>query len=310
MKTIAASFPQEEVSLYHCASDPQSLDAVVLEERGIYLADATAPHEQSVTLPYVTGETIDLARLLDGEPLQAHRAEIAAVHHANQTAHARAKNGMAGIAAMQDSVCAIGAEALLREKLLSYAKRLVKRILPASKSEFGKGTVVNRQCAALTPQGWQTLLPDGFDVITLEDSYGCAASLLLEAVTQLAVEAGWRCEVTRSLFQTHRPMLHLMLPEAHLLLLTVSPFAPCEVIPAMQLRMQRFYDVSKLRSQRTLARFCVKTAQSMMEQSTALLQEALRLHDDLEHYYIASQNREALSTQAQQLIAAIRARTE
>ena len=44
MKRVAAAFDGEPISLYHCSSDESSLDAVVLEDRGVVIVDGTAPH--------------------------------------------------------------------------------------------------------------------------------------------------------------------------------------------------------------------------------------------------------------------------
>ena len=46
MKSVGKKFEQKGFSInyYHCSSDPDSLDAVLIKEKGILFVDGTAPH--------------------------------------------------------------------------------------------------------------------------------------------------------------------------------------------------------------------------------------------------------------------------
>lgn len=47
LKKIVAAGEQRgfDVEVYHCGFDPNSLDMVILREKGIAIFDSTAPHE-------------------------------------------------------------------------------------------------------------------------------------------------------------------------------------------------------------------------------------------------------------------------
>lgn len=306
LKTIAAEFREESVSIYHCSSDPSSLDAVVLEERGVFIVDATAPHEQNIALPYITGEHIDLAACLNSKLLQANYESVLGLHTENLAAHQRARRGLVGISAMQDTVWDIGKKALLSEKLMAYARRLAKRVLATVKTNPSEGRIMERQTAALTPDGWLTFVPEGYDTIVLEDSLGCAASVLLALFSEVSAAQGICCEVTRATAQTDAPILHLVIPDLKVMLLTVTPFAPCNLTPTNLIRIQRFYDAEQLKSKRNLIKFCVKNAESIRAYTQSQLKEALSLHDALEEYYISAQNRKKLNARSNALIAELR----
>ena len=186
MKRIAAAFPDEPVSVYHCASDPHSLDAVVLEARGVYLADATAPHEAGTPLPAVTGELTDLAAGLDPEAIRPHADAVRTLYAANQAAHLQARKGFAGIAALEEQITLTGERALLRDKLNRYASRLAGRLLPKKGAPGGK--LLHRQRIAVTPIGRTTFLPEPCDLILLDDPARTAAGLLLHAIAETAAE--------------------------------------------------------------------------------------------------------------------------
>ncbi|MBQ8922140.1 MAG: hypothetical protein IJ060_08280 [Oscillospiraceae bacterium] len=301
MKKIAAAFGEESVSVYHCASDPHSLDAVVLEERGIFIADATAPHESSTPLPFVSGETVDLAEGLHADKLRQSAGEISALYRDNQAAHAQAKKGYGGITAMQDTVAGIGKNALIVEKLTGYAGRLAKRLLPHKSGTERRPT--ERQCCAVTPQGRLTLLPEEFDLILLRDDALAASQMLLTLLGGHAMRCGEPCEITRSLTQTARPVTHLLLPAQRIAVVSEPAIAPGSTKkPVTTINMQRFYRPELLRQQRELLRFCTKTAVSVEARTVEILADALRIHDELETYYIRALSRPFLDKKAAETV--------
>ena len=305
MKKIAAAFPEEPVSLYHCASDPHSLDAVVLEHRGVFVADATAPHEAGTPLPLVTGELLDLGALLDRGAVAAHSEHARKLHAQNQAAHAQARRGLTGLGAMEDTAAAAGCSALLCEKLTGYAARLAKRLF--GRQSGSTGTVLHRQCSALTPQGRLTYLPEGCDVLLLADPYRAASQTLLTLLADHAARLGFCAEITRSSSQSGRPVTHLILPALQLALIASADGKEPETEGHITvIRMQRFYDAQKLREQRSLVRFCNQTAALLENKPAGILAEALALHDALEQCYIAALDRPALNSTAAQLCARLR----
>ena len=308
LKKLAAAFSAESVSVYHCASDPHSLDAVVLEDRGIFAADATAPHEASTPLPGITGCMTDLAEGLHADLLLPHKQEIFSLYQENQAAHACAKKGFAGIGAMEDAAAEIGLSALDHPKLLHFARRFAKRLLPAD--ACAPAVMHDRQAAAITPLGRCMLIPDGFDRILLQDPAFAASEHLLQTLADAAANAGVPCEITRSQTRTNRPPVLLLLPSLHLAVITDAaddsgcgnpePQKPVSVI-----RMQRFYDPAILRDHRNLLRFCRKTAGTITAQTVKLLMQALRIHDALESYYIRAIDHAFLDAKADAIISAV-----
>lgn len=304
MKKIAAAFDGERVSVYHCASDPRSLDAVVLEDRGVFVADATAPHEASTPLPFVTGELVDLGAGLAADRLRTDGDAVRGLYAQNQRAHAQARRGLTGIGAMEDAAAAAGAAALQHEKLAGYAQRLAKRLFGTKTGD--KGLLLYRQCSALTPQGKITFVPEGFDRILLVDPYHAAAQTLLQMLTEEAVRLGKCCEVTRSQTQTGRPVTHLILPEQRAMVAIAAD--PAEGDAGAVIRMQRFYDTSVLRQQRSRARFCSRMAAALETETAAILADALRVHDELERYFIGALDTAFLDGVTERLIGEIKER--
>lgn len=57
MKKIYKEFLHRgyDIDLYHCPSDPSSLDGLVIKKLGVVLMDATAPHTMDPKLPGALG---------------------------------------------------------------------------------------------------------------------------------------------------------------------------------------------------------------------------------------------------------------
>ena len=304
MKKTAAAFAGEHVSCWHCASDPHSLDAVVLEDRGIFLADATAPHEASTPLPFVTGETVDLAAGLSPAPLRTHAPEILRLYRENQAAHQQARKGIAGIAEFEAIIAEIGSRALDTQKLRGFAARLGRRLIP--KNAGARGEIRRRQSMALTPAGRVRYLPEDFDLILVHDPMRVGSAMLLQSLAEYAADCGAVCEVTQELTRPDFPPVTVILPQQHLTVAAVTGSAPPDLpSPVSCIRMQRFYDADILRKHRSLIRFCSKTAAHTEQTVIALLADALRIHDELETYYISALDPAFLDQTAARIIAEI-----
>lgn len=284
MKKIAAAFPDEPVSVYHCASDPHSLDAVVLEQRGVYIADATAPHTADTPLPYITGEVVNLAEGLDAAALHSAADEIRVHYAENQALHAAARQSLSALAAIQTMRTQSAARALDGKKLAAYAVRLCKRLIP--KQREANGLVLRRQASALTPQGRLTYLPAHSTRLWLLDPYMQAAQTLLAVLTENAAAAGLCVEITADLTQNGAPITCVYLPALRLFLAAVTRLPDGVGEDASVIGMRRFYDTEALRKQRTLMKFCKETADAAEAETAALLHDALTVHDALEAAYI------------------------
>ncbi len=65
-----------DIDLYHCPSDPSSLDGLVIKKLGVVLMDATAPHTMDPKLPGALDEIINLGDYWNTEELEKNKQEI------------------------------------------------------------------------------------------------------------------------------------------------------------------------------------------------------------------------------------------
>ena len=78
MKKIYKEFLHRgyDIDLYHCPSDPSSLDGLVIKKLGVVLMDATAPHTMDPKLPGALDEIINLGDYWNTEELEKNKQEI------------------------------------------------------------------------------------------------------------------------------------------------------------------------------------------------------------------------------------------
>ena len=79
MKKISAAFSDEPQEIYHCSSDPDSLDAVYLKNRKAIIMDGTAPHCFDPVYPKAVESIIDLGAYLDTAKLRQNKKDIITV---------------------------------------------------------------------------------------------------------------------------------------------------------------------------------------------------------------------------------------
>lgn len=65
-----------EVEYFHCSSDPDSLDAVCLPQKGAALMDGTAPHVYDPVAPGARDTLVSLGDFLDEAALRSHIEDI------------------------------------------------------------------------------------------------------------------------------------------------------------------------------------------------------------------------------------------
>ena len=129
MKRAAAIAAERGVPtyVYHCSSDPSSLDAVFLPSKGIGILDATAPHALEPRIPGCLDETVDLGQAWNVEKLRERADDIRKVFDAKKRAYASAYRCLAAAGRLREEASDRLSECIDREKLTAAAARLADK---------------------------------------------------------------------------------------------------------------------------------------------------------------------------------------
>jgi hypothetical protein len=122
----AAKNAGREVDIYHCSSDPDSLDGIVIDKKTA-LIDGTAPHSVDTELAGARDEIVDLGAFWDSSILRKKREQIEALSAKKREAYRKAYRFLSAC----DDIFSIGRSLVLpavkQEKLEGAVRRMLDR---------------------------------------------------------------------------------------------------------------------------------------------------------------------------------------
>lgn len=282
----AACARGERVELVHCASDPRSLDAVILPDSRKCMADGTAPHVLEPVVPGACETLFNPGECWNNQALFAHRAEIRRLNAKIATCHRRAMQLKALACNLLDEARTLSAEALQRDRFERYLTRLCARLFRGLPRQ--KGREIKRFLAAVTPNGYvlqeHTLSLSADRIALIDDDTNVCAPFILQAIRAAALTHG--CTVI-SCFDPLWPteLNAVILPEQSQAFATANALHRFALIPERTIHVRRFMLPTVLAARRGIIRFHRKTALALLTDVYAQLRTALELHDELEEYY-------------------------
>lgn len=281
----AAEAAGERVEAIRCSGDPDSLDALLLPDRGAALVDGTAPHVVEPVLPGAVDHYVDLGACYDAAALADLREELSAAMSGYRDCYDRAYRCLAAAEEIRVNCRSRLSSAWPAEKWEKRLRGILDRELRGH--DGGEGRVTRRFLSAVTCQGrlclWETVTQQCGKIYVLEDSYGFAHRLLLPVVTAAAA-AGQDVVVCLSPLDPER-VEHVLLPGLSLAFVTASPALPFPGKACRRLRLDSLPDRELLRQLRPGLRFAQKVSDALIREAVGSLAEAKAMHDALEGLY-------------------------
>ena len=187
----------------------------------------------------------------------------------------------------------------LLEKVRRYVKRLAARLLPR---KGGAGSEQIRLLSAVTPQGpvfySQTIRALADRSIVFRDEYGAASRFLLEQIRAEALARGYEIITCPCALHPEDKIDHILIPSLRLAFVTDNGWHSAPLPGQQAVRCSRFWDKSNLSSFRARLRFNARAAQELVQQAVDLMASAKACHDELESYYRAAVDFEAVEQAA------------
>lgn len=269
-----------------CSGDPDSLDAVLLPELGVALADATAPHVMEPKFPGVVERYVNLGDCYDYTALQQVREEIISCMTGYPACYERAYRCLEAAGKLREDVRASLLTAQVSQRMSRRARGILRRELKHKKGG-GKGRVKQRFLNAMTCKGpmclFETVRGQCERVCVLQDSYALGHDMLMELLAG-AVESGWDVVACPDPMAPER-LQHLLVPERGLAFVTATPALPWTGECIRRIRLDNIADGALVRGSRPRLRFALKMAAALQEEAVSSLAQAKEMHDDLERLY-------------------------
>lgn len=296
MKAAALHFMSlgEEVELYPCSSDPDSLDGIKIVDRKTVILDGTAPHTIDPKYPGVDGEILNIGALLNCERISNEKEKLLPLFNKNSEFHKEASKYIMAVGELADENLRISEEAANSEKIRKLADRYFKKYFP-EKTGMGRENI--RFLSGVTPKGY-VFFKNSIDcycdtVIGIKDGYGAFANEFLNNLRRNALSSGYEIITVKNSILPYKKTDAVIVPELSLAFCTENEFSSLPYT-TKTIQASRYYDKKELKSKKQRTDFNNQMIRELLSSAISELSRAKSVHDEIEKVYLSSMDFKAL----------------
>ena len=191
-----------DLEYHHCASDPSSIDVVVVPELKVAILDGTAPHAIDPKVPGAIGEIINLGQFWDEEEITKNRDEIRDLLETNSKYYIRTYKYLKAARCIYEDIVWKNKESLDVGKKNIAVDLFLKEIFKDTTYSENPGYSRHLFGSMYTPDGWveytHTLLEGLERVYSIRGNIGTGKSEVLEEIVNEMLKSGFDVEVFHS----------------------------------------------------------------------------------------------------------------
>lgn len=306
MKKVAETFSDtDDIDLYYCSSDEKSLDAVVLNKKGIIVVDGTSPHTFDPIYPGIKQTIIHLGDFWNTETLKKNEENIILTTKENSEWHKRCRRYITALSSINSDIYSIGLSALDKNKLSGFIERFVKKNIPDKKSTAGK--VSFRKSSVMTQNGYISQEIPYKNKFFLCDGLFAGSDFMLRKLEKCIIGRGYdiiisKCELCNNVLYEH-----IAIPELDMALISSTPLNKTEP-NATKINFSRFYFNNKVSEKKERLNFSKKALSNMSDEAAECIKKAKGIHDELEKFYVSAIDFEKINKLTDKLIKEIKKR--
>lgn len=294
------------VERIHCSSDPDSLDAVIVEEKGFAILDGTPPHPMEPKYPGAVETLVNLYPSWDEEKLEKNVDRIKRYVKEYTDCHRKACVYLSVVSSLLKENRRVAESCVDYKKIDRYLDNLIRREFAKPSEEIGKETV--RFFSAVTPKGvkvYESTIEALCDrVYLIEDDIGAASQYLLKGIRKRILDKKIDIICGYCVTSPYEKLEHIIVPQLKIGFLTSNKFHRMNVnIAKKRVKVSRFTDLNKLNERKQYIAFNKKAATSILNEAIKAMQNAKKHHDLLEECYIPCVNFEKVDNIRKELVA-------
>lgn len=300
MKDIGKYFNDkgEDVDYFHCSSDPQSLDGVLLRKRKIAIVDGTSPHIVDPVNPGAVDVIINLGDFWEGDVIRKYKSHIMQSNRKIKTCFSSAYNNLRAASQLMDTLENLYMESMLPGEMYMDSARLINRELSKYPVTLAEGRVRKYFASAITPEGTVnhvSSLIDGYGkVYCFNAPVGLRASAVLKIISDHAAHRGFAVEEYYCPMKPDNAIEHLLIPEADLAFITMNQYHDTGLCgfdgEVINLDMREYVDWNKIETYEEIFRWCESEIGELIGKAVEFIRMAKAEHDRLEAYYVPNMN--------------------
>ncbi|WP_164997130.1 PRK06851 family protein [Clostridium minihomine] len=283
-----------QLEYLHCASDPDSLDGLVIPALGVSLVDGTAPHVTDPVYPAAVDEIIHLGEYWDAEAIRRNRDEIVRINAKNKRQYKRAYQYLSAAKCLMDDILETVSSATDKAGALLQAQRVIDEELTWISGNGKLGRTRRLFASAITPSGivhhLESLADSAEKVYYIKNLWGVGVHEMLKKVADEALFRGLDVELYYCPLAPETRIEQLLIPELKLALISEQESFELKGHNPILLDLTQYTDLSQTESQKDATAFDVSTYHTLLKEAVNALSRTKKLHDDLEGYYIPHMN--------------------
>ena len=288
MKRVAKNFLEKGylVEFHHCSSDNNSLDGVVVPDLKIALLDGTAPHMVDPIYPGTVDEILNLGIALDNDSLALSKKELINIYKEISDNFKKAYRFLASAKPIHEDWALCNFKALNYSKVITITESLKEEVFSKQKSGFG--TERHLFGTAFTPNGiisFNEDLSSSFkNKFILNGGPGFSKTVILNELGRIAQRKGYFVEYIHDPFNPER-LENIFIPEISTAILTENEISNNKFNGKFY-NIENFCDTSILNKYKKDVEYDKNLFYELINKALFYIENAHKIHDDLESYYI------------------------
>ena len=286
MMRIADEISDPHTEYIYCSSDVKSIDAIIMHDKKVSVADGTAPHSLEPKYPGVEEHIVPLGSCWDVDMLKQHTSFIKSSGTKKSERHNLSCKFLEAASSFLYDNMRIASNNTDFKKISNYASRFAIKYLRTI--SHNKGIESSRFLSAFTSEGStffsQTPLAYCDNIIVLNDIYGAVSNYLLSAIRSKALERGY--DVISCLSPLHPENIeHLIIPDANVSIITHSIVNKVDFEGSKNIHFSRFTNMDDMKKDKKNLSLNIKIANQMLTQASQCLADAKDTHLAIEKIY-------------------------
>lgn len=290
MKKIGKIFEDKnfDVEYFHCSSDSESLDSIVIPKIKVCLVDGTAPHIIDPKFPGIIDEIINLGTYLDDEELLKHKEEILCTSKEISNTFKRCYKYLKSARCIHDDWRFLNNSFIDLLKFNNLQNDLEKTIISPVKATCNLGYKRHLFATAFTPQGIithiNTLYKPYNNIYVLNGGPGTGKTSILKNISDKIYKKGYYVEIYHDPLTPSR-IEHVLIPNLDLAILTSNEINRMSFV-GQQIYMDNLLETSRLAANKEKIEEDKELFYKLIDKALSILNEEKLLHDELENYYV------------------------
>lgn len=291
MKRLGAYATEQgvDVEFFHCSSDPQSLDALVIPALKVGFLDGTAPHVVDPLAPGVTDQILNFGDYWDSEALMPHKEAILSTNARIKHQFTKAYFYLAAAKQIYDAYCFTESRAIQTDTKLKLEKQISQQIFGSVKDMESLGEARHLFSTAITGEGIldyiHTLMGTTKNIYFIKESLGCNSKTLMADLLKTALAKGYFVECYHSPIDPEK-IEDLIIPQLDLAITTSHMLHKPRIFPTVIFDLTTALDYSVLKTLEFDLEKDKRLFNDLLDKGTNTIAGAKKIHDELEKYYI------------------------